>query len=60
MKVRVSDYYGKMNYYRWMPESMFNDLERAWLAQSEYAEVSESDYNLMQKRWHDAVTRSMS
>ena len=62
MKVRVSDYYGRMNYYGFMPKSMFRELERAWLAQAEYAQVSDKDYELMQTSWRNAVItgRTMS
>ena len=46
-QIGVSEYYNNPQYYPYMPETVFNALEEAFLAGKETAEVPEVDFNTM-------------
>lgn len=47
IEVKISEYYNNPQYYPYMPETVFNALEAAFLDGKETAEVPEGDFNGM-------------
>lgn len=47
IKIKVNDYYGKPAYYVFMPPEIFDALEKAFKAGSEYAEVDKELFDEM-------------
>ena len=46
-KIEIAKYYNNPAYYAFMPESVFNALEAAFIAGEEKAEVPTADLELM-------------
>jgi len=47
ISIKVADYYQKPEYYRFMPESIFNALEQAFINGLESCNVNAAEYNKM-------------
>lgn len=47
IRIKINDFYGNPSYYSVMPESIFNEMERASLQGEEFVVVSKSQYNEM-------------
>lgn len=47
IEIKIAEYYDSPQYYPYMPETVFNALERAFLEGKETAEVSKDDFNSM-------------
>lgn len=47
IKIKITEYYDNPQYYPYMPEAVFNALERAFLEGKDMAEVPEDDFNIM-------------
>jgi hypothetical protein len=45
--IEVAEYYNNPQYYPYMPETVFNSLEEAFLAGRETTEVPEADFSKM-------------
>ena len=45
--IEVAKYYGDRSYYEFMPRSVFNALETAFIAREATASVPEEDFNSM-------------
>lgn len=47
IEIKIAEYYDNPQYYPYMPETVFNALEQAFLDGKEMAEVPENDFNCM-------------
>ncbi len=47
IEIKIAEYYDNPQYYPYMPETVFNALERAFLNGQETAEVPKDDFNSM-------------
>lgn len=47
IEIKITEYYDNPQYYPYMPETVFNALERAFLDGKETAEVSKDDFDKM-------------
>lgn len=47
IRIKVSDYFGHMGYYAFMPSDIFNALKSAFLNRQEYADVDFCQYYQM-------------
>lgn len=56
--IEVAQYYNNPQYYPYMPETVFNSLEEAFLAGRETAEVPEADFNTMLSAFKTANNES--
>jgi hypothetical protein len=58
LEIDVDKYYLKEDYYRFMPEALFNALEAAFLEGKKTAAVSKDDFDMMMKGYKDEVKTS--
>jgi len=54
IKINLSKYYNESKYYRFMPKSIFNALESAFLDCKEFAEVPKMEFELMLNDFNNA------
>ena len=54
IKVNLSEYYANPKYYGFMPESVFNALESAFLDGKETAEISKPEFEIMLNNFNNA------
>jgi len=54
IEIKLSDYYDNPKYYGYMPESVFNALESAFLDCKETAKVSKSEFEAMLNDFNNA------
>lgn len=47
IEIKIAEYYDNPQYYPYMPETVFNALEQAFLDGKEMAEVPGTDFNCM-------------
>jgi hypothetical protein len=54
IEINLSEYYNEPKYYRFMPKSVFNALEAAFLAGEETAVVPKADFQGMLNDFNNA------
>ena len=54
IEINLSEYYANPKYYRFMPESLFNALESAFLDGKETAEVPQPEFEAMLNDYNNA------
>ena len=54
IEIKLSEYYDNPKYYGYMPESVFNALESAFLDGKETAEVLKMEFEAMQNNSNNA------
>lgn len=47
IEIKIAEYYDNSQYFPYMPETVFNTLEQAFLNGQETAEVPKDDFNSM-------------
>lgn len=52
IRIKVDDYYGKNDYYVFMPPEIFDALEKAFKAGEEYAEVDKDLFDEMVEKYN--------
>jgi len=60
IEIKVSEYYNNPKYYRFMPESVFNALESAFLDGKETAEVSKVEFEAMLNNFNNAQSETIN
>jgi len=60
IEIKLSEYYDTNKYYRFMPKSIFNALETAFLAGEKTAVVPKSDFQEMLNDFYDEKSKAIN